>query len=225
MRRVTVVLLALGLLGTAAAAEDIGIAMLVRPEVRGFPPGQPSRDLVARDPIERGLRVLLTSKEAFLQVYLTRAFGGNQGARNFDGRKISGVLTLVGAGDAGLGDSERSHAPKLRFNRGKFKLSLLPGEPPIDVDTPEAVSGVHGTDAGFFVDPKVGTFVRVYEGVVTVQAKAGGDPVEVEAGQWVLVPPGGLATRPAPLQHLDEPDDSPIRLSDFTTQPAARPHR
>jgi hypothetical protein len=39
----------------------------------------------------------------------------------------------------------------------------------------------------------------VDEGAVEVQAKAGGEPVQVEAGHWVLVPPGGLPTRPAPL--------------------------
>ena len=89
-------------------------------------------------------------------------------------------------------------------------------------DTPDAVSGVKGTYARFLVDPIIGTFVGVDEGAVRVQAKVGGEAVEVEAGQWVLVPPGGLPTRPAPLQRLEESDDPLFRLSDFTTQPPGR---
>jgi hypothetical protein len=120
MRRVAVVLLAIGLLGTAAATEEIGIAMLVRPQVVAFPPGEPSRDLVARDPIERGLKVRLTGREAFLKVDFTRAFGCKQAPASFDGRRISGVLTLLGPSDAELGDRARSCAPRkpLRASRG-----------------------------------------------------------------------------------------------------------
>jgi len=221
MRRVTVVLLALGLLGTAAAAEEIGVAQVVKPQVLAFPPRKPSHDLVERDPIERGLRVKLIRGEAFLQVFFTPAFGCK--LKTYKGGKISDVVTLVGASDAVLGDPARSCAPAVRFNSGKLNLAQLPGEPPFDVDTPETRSIVHGTYVRFLADPIVGTFVGVDEGVVTVQAKAGGDPVEVEAGEWVLVPPGGLASHPAPLHHLDEPDDSPFRMGDFTTQPPRRP--
>jgi len=224
MRRVTAVLLAIGLLGTAAGAEDIGIAMVVMPQVLGFPPGKHSRPLVVRDPIERGSRVRLTSMEAFLEVSFTRAFACKLGRStvSYDGRNIIGLLKLVGASEAELGDRARPCAPKVHLDRGKFHLGLLAGEPPIDVDTPETRSVVHGTYVRFLVDPIVGTFVGVDEGVVTVQAKAGGDPVEVAAGQWVLVRPGGLATHPAPLQHLEESDDTVHRLTDFTTQPPGR---
>jgi hypothetical protein len=230
MRGATLVLLAIGFLGmggAGAAAEEIGIATLVKPQVQAFPPGQPPRDLVTKNPIERGLKVKLVGREAFLKVSFTRAFGCKQ--QTFDGRRISGVLTTLGPSDAELGDSTcscastRSCAPKVRFSLGKFWLALLPGEPPIDVDTPDAVSGVKGTYVRFLVDPVVGTFVGVDEGVVTVQAKAGGDPVEVEAGQWVVVPPGGLPTRPAPSSSLEVPDDSPLQFRDFTTEPPGRP--
>jgi hypothetical protein len=226
MRRVTAFLLAVALLGTAAGAEDIGIAMVVMPQVLGFPPGKPSRDLVARDPIERGLRVQLTRKEAFLEVSLTREFACKLGRSTipYDGRKISGVLTLVGASDAELGDRARPCAPKVRLDRGKFQLGLLPGEAPVDVDTPETRSVVHGTYVRFLVDPFVGTFVGVDEGSVTVQPTAGGEPVDVPAGYWVLVRPGSVATHPAPMQHLEDPDDTVHRLTDFTTQlPERRP--
>jgi hypothetical protein len=225
MRGATLSLLAIGLLGmwgAGATAEEIGVASLVKPQVRAFPAGAPPRDLVARAPIERGLKVTLTGKEAFLKVDFTRAFGCKQTA-TYDGRRISGVLTIRGPSDAELGDRSRSCASKVRFSFGRFLLALLPGEPPIDVDTPEAVSGVKGTYVRFLVEPVVGTFVGVDEGVVSVQAKAGGDPVEVGAGQWVVVPPGGLPTRPAPLSSLEAPDDSPLQLRDFTTEQPGRP--
>jgi hypothetical protein len=222
MRATAFILLAIGFLGTPAAAEQIGTASLVRPQVRAFPAVGSPRDLVTRDPIERGLKVQLTGRDAFLKVDFTRAFGCKQ-TQTFDGRRISGVLTIRGPSDAELGDAASSCAPKVHFSLGKFFLSLLPGEPPIDVDSPEAVSGVKGTYVRFLVDPRVGTFVGVDEGVVTVQAKAGGDPVEVEAGQWVVVPPGGLPTRPAPLSSLEAPEDSPLQLRDFTTEQPGRP--
>jgi hypothetical protein len=227
MRRATAALLAIGLLGTSAAAEDIGIAVLVRPQVLAFPKGQHSHDLVERDPIERGMKVTLTGKEAFLLVSFTRVFGCKPEPLTvpYDGQKIVGVLTFVGPGDAELGDRARSCVPKVRLSAGKALLALLRGEPPIDVDTPETRSVVHGTYVRFLVDPIVGTFVGVDEGVVTVQAKAGGDPVEVEAGQWVLVRPGSLATHPAPLQVLEDSDYSDIPLRDFSTQPPGRPRR
>ncbi len=222
MRGATLVLLAIGFLGTAAGAKEIGIASLVRPQVRAFSPGEPPRDLVTRAPIERGLKVTLTGREAFLKIDFNRAFGCKE-TTTYDGRRISGVLTILGPSEAELGDRSRSCAPKVRFSLGKFLLALLPGEPPIDVDTPQAVAGVKGTYVRFLVDPLVGTFVGVDEGVVTVQAKAGGDPVEVEAGQWVVVPPGGLPTRPAPSSSLEVPDDSPLQFRDFTTEPPGRP--
>jgi hypothetical protein len=211
------VLLAMAFPGTAAAAEEIGIATLVRPTVHAFPPGAPSRKLVTRDPIERGLRVTLDGRDAFLKIDFTRAFGCNR--EIYDGRKISGVLKILGPSDARIGEGgpAGSCKPKIGFSLGKFLLALLPGEPAVDVDSPEAVVGVKGTVVRFLVKPIVGTFVAVDEGVVSVQAKAGGDPVEVEAGQWVVVPPGGLPTRPARFTGLDDLDDSLLPLHDFTT--------
>jgi hypothetical protein len=217
-------MVSLSLLGTGAAAEEIGIAAVVKPKVHAFPPGEPGRDLMQRNPIERGMKVKLEGRDAFLRVDFTRAFGCKQ--QTLDGRRVSGVLTSLGPSDAELGDSTHSCEPKVRFSLGKFFLALLPGDPPIDVDTPQAVAGVKGTIARFLVDPLVGTFVAVDEGVVTVQAKAGGDPVEVEAGQWTVVPPGGLPRRPASSKSLDDLNilsDPPFQLHDFTTQPPGGP--
>jgi len=55
----------------------------------------------------------------------------------------------------------------------------------------------------------------VDEGVVTVQAKAGGAPVSVEAGYWVVVPPGGLATQP----QLGGPGSHPAGWGDLEDPP------
>jgi hypothetical protein len=227
MRAVPVIGIALtviGLLGTGAAAEEIGIAAVVKPTVHAFPPGEPARDLAAKNPITRGMKVKLEGRDAFLRVDFNRAFGCKR--TTLDGRRVSGVLKILGPSAAELGDSSRSCESKVRFSLGRFFLALLPGEPPIDVDTPEAAAGVKGTLARFLVHPLVGTFVAVDEGVVSVQAKAGGDPVEVEAGQWVVIPPGGLPTRPAPTHGLDDLNilgDPPFQLRDFTTGPPRPP--
>lgn len=227
MRGASWVLLAIGFLGTAAGAaaagtEEIGIASLVRPEVRAFPPGEQWRQLVTRDSIERGMKVTLTGKEAFLMVDFNRAFGCNE--TTYVSRQISGVLTFRGPADAQLGDRLRSCAPTVTSTRGRFFLALRHGEKPIAVETPAAIATVKGTVVRFLVDPLVGTFVGVDEGVVSVQATAGGDPVDVEAGQWVLVPPGGLPTRPAPSSRTEQGlDDPPVQLRDFTTEPPRPP--
>ncbi|HEV7784216.1 MAG TPA: hypothetical protein VGQ28_02700 [Thermoanaerobaculia bacterium] len=224
MRAAAIAIIAIGLLGTGAAAEEIGIASVVKPKVHAFPPGKDGYDLMQKNPIERGTKVKLEGRDAFLRVDFTRAFGCNQ-SKTLDGRRISGVLTILGPSDADLGSPTRCE-PKVRFSLGRFFLALLHGEPLINVDTPEAVAGVKGTVARFLVPPLVGTFVAVDEGVVSVQAKAGGDPVEVEAGQWVVIPPGGLPTRPASTKSLDDLNilgDPPFQLRDFTTQPPRPP--
>ena len=222
-----IAVLGIGLLGMGAEAEEIGIAAVVKPAVHAFPPGEPARDLAAKNPITRGMKVKLEGRDAFLRVDFTRAFGCNK-SKTLDGRRISGVLTILGPSDAELGDSSpsRSCEPSVRFSLGRFFLALLPGEPPLEADTPQAVAGVKGTIVRFLVHPLVGTFVAVDEGVVSVQAKAGGDPVEVEAGQWVVIPPGGLPTRPAPTNGLDDLNilgDPPFQLRDFTTGPPRPP--
>jgi len=225
MRRAFLALLALGLLESGATAEEIGIASVVKPQVSAFPPGEPERALEKRNPIERGTKVKLKGENAFLKIDFNRAFG-NCKPITLDGRTVSAVVTILGPSDAELGDPKDSCEPKVRFSDGKFILAHRPGEPPIVVDTPEAISRLKGTIVRFLVRPIVGTFVAVDEGVVSVQAKAGGDPVEVEAGQWIVVPPGGLATHPAPTHSLDDLNvlgDPPFSLRDFTTQPPGPP--
>jgi hypothetical protein len=220
MRDAVLALLAIGLLGSGAAAEEIGIVTaVVQPQVQAFPPGKPPRDVATREPVERGMTVRLaklTDKTPRIDIAFTPAFAC--GAKI--SRSLTGVLKAQGPTDLRLGDLERPCDSKLHVNLGKVWLALLQA---IDVDTPDAVAGVKGTYLRVLVDPTVGTFVAVDEGVVTVQAKAGGDPVEVAAGQWVVVPPHGLPTRPARFSALDPLEDSPLQLRDFTTEPPGPP--
>jgi hypothetical protein len=153
--------------------------------------------VVERSPIVRGEKVELKGRTAYLKIAFN--LGGEQ--------KFSGVATLAGTGQMEI---EPPEAPRtLRMLLGRLWLSLLPGER-VDVDTPQGVLGVKGTSLRVLVDPEVGTFLAVDEGLVTVQAKAGGDPVDVKKGQWVVIPPGGLPTRPTPLGPGDEFLEDPL---------------
>jgi hypothetical protein len=181
-----------------AAGEQIGVAVQVRPEVIGYLPGASGPvTVVEKSSIERGEKVELKGRTAYLKVAFK--LGGAQ--------TFSGVASLAGTGRLEI---EPPEAPRtLRMLFGRLWLSLLPGER-VDVDTPQGVLGVKGTSLRVLVDPVVGTFLAVDEGLVTAQAKAGGDPVEVKKGEWVLIPPGGLPTRPAPLGPDDEFLEDPL---------------
>lgn len=180
-----------------AAAEQIGVAVQVRPEVLGYLPGASAPvTVVVKSPIVRGEIVELKGRAAFLKVAFLRGT-----------EEASGSATFAGPGRCEIEPPEKPGT--LRLLLGRLWLSLLPGRK-VDVDTPQGVLGVKGTFLRVFVDPVVGTFVAVDEGLVTVQAKAGGDPVDVKKGQWVLIPPGGLPTRPAPLGPGDEFLEDPL---------------
>jgi hypothetical protein len=69
-----------------------------------------------------------------------------------------------------------------------FALSLGSFEEPSD-----------GADVRMIAIRDVGTFFAVREGVLTVQSKAGGEPVDVPAGTYTWVARGQLPTPPAPL--------------------------
>jgi len=218
------------LLGTAAAAgaQEVGMAIVVQPRVRAHPPrGERSYELQKRNLIERGLKVSLQDRDSVLKVAFTEEFGCKR--VTFSGQRtaaISGVLKLLGPSEMETEDPLRPCEPRLKLNLGKLWLALAPGEPPVYVETPTLVAGVKGTYLRILVDPALGTFLAVDEGTVTVQAKAGGPEVEVAAGRWVLVPPGGLPTQPAPLENggmefLDEP---PLLEShDVSTEPPEPP--
>lgn len=197
--RARLALVVLWIFGAAAsgAAQEVGIAILVQPSVRAYPPrGERSYELKERNPIDRGLKVRLQDPESLLRIAFTRGFG----CVTFSGpqfQSISGVLKLRGPSEIETADPSRPCEPRLKLNSGKLWLAKTPGQPPVEVETPDVVVGVKGTLLRMLVDPTVGTFLAVDEGLVTVQAKAGGLPVEVAAGQWVQVPTGGFALPPS----------------------------
>jgi hypothetical protein len=195
----------------AVGGEEVGIAQIVRPQVKAYPlSGEAPRDLHAKEAVERGMKLKLDEK-AFLRVAFTRKFGCQEvTAEGKQGLSISSVLTVLRTSDIDVA-ADPCKDPNLHLNLGRIRLAVLPGgEKPIHIETPNAKTIVNGTSLRMLVDPAVGTFVAVDEGSVTVQAKVGGPPVEVKAGNWVVVPPGGLPTRPAPLP----PDDDDEILQD-----------
>jgi hypothetical protein len=204
LRRSVFALLAASILAAAvpapAAAEEIGVAVKVRPQVRAFPSGKPDYDLAEGGAVERGETVRLTGKSSYLRVALK--LNGQKIDRSLRGDQkfaFTATALLAGQSEIRFGDQAATVTSTIQLLFGKLRLALLPGEAPIAVETPEAVAGVKGTYLRVLADPIVGTFIAVDEGSVTVQAKAGGAPVEVTAGHGVLVPPGGLPQRPGPL--------------------------
>jgi hypothetical protein len=201
--------LALWLLAAPCGAEEIGNALRVHPDVQGYGVGEPVRQIRENDPIERGLRVQLRGRDPYLKVAFN--FGGCKILEGPQNHQFTGTATLGGASEIDFGDPNDPSASRLRLAAGKLFLALFPEAGcHLDIDTPHAGILIKGTYLRLLVDPVVGTFVAVDEGTVSVQAKAGGMPVEVTAGNWVLVPPGGLPTRPVPLP----PDDDDQILQD-----------
>ncbi|HEX9668331.1 MAG TPA: hypothetical protein VGC93_02495 [Thermoanaerobaculia bacterium] len=195
--------LALAIAAVAAAspldAERIGEAVVVRSLVEGQLGGEPPRQLVRGNPIENGLRVRLRRPDSLLRVAF---FDGRLQSFDPSTQRIDGAFILRGVGEAVAGQRAAAaeggvlHTLSVLF--GELLYYLAPGRS-AELETPHTTSlGLKGTVLRVLVDPVVGTFVGVDEGSVVVQAAAGGDPVLVGAGQWVLVPPGGLPTRPAP---------------------------
>ncbi|HVT56837.1 MAG TPA: hypothetical protein VHR45_00415 [Thermoanaerobaculia bacterium] len=213
----------------AAGVAGIGSVVLVQKEVLAIAAGQAARQVWFNDPVTDGLRVRLTQKDSLLKVRFFgaasatsagpagstaggaasasagRGSGGARGAAYAAQIPAGGTYTLFGRCEAVLEQRPAPGAGGRLLNSilllvGRLRLALLPGrDQPVEVQTPDAVMGIKGTYLRLLVDPSVGTFVAVDEGAVTVQARAGGGPVTVSAGSWVVVPPGGLASRPAPL--------------------------
>jgi hypothetical protein len=192
--------LTLGLLAVPCGAEEIGNALRVRPDVQGYGVGERQREIREHDPIERGLKVFLRGPSPYLKVAFN--LGGCRtihGAQNY---QFTSAARFDGLSEVTFGDPLTG---KLLLALGRMWLAHHPDAGcDLDVYTPHAFIMVKGTSLRVLVDPSAGTFVAVDEGTVTVQAKAGGSPVEVTAGNWVLVPPGGLPTRPTPLPRGDD---------------------
>ena len=204
MKTLAIVLVALlGAVSPApAVAEEVGHVARLVPRVSSYPPGQPSRDLRPHDPVARGLQVRLEEPASYLKVAFN--FGGEMVQTGPWKGRIEGVATFRGRSDVEIGDTARPSGSVIKVTLGRLWLSLLPGVPsPFEVDTPHATVRAEGTYFRIFVDPVIGTFVAVDEGAVIVQAEAGGAPVRVTAGRWVLVPPGGPPTAPSLLEPLD----------------------
>ncbi|HEX4964199.1 MAG TPA: hypothetical protein VF173_25460 [Thermoanaerobaculia bacterium] len=207
------VLLALWLLaGTPLLAQSVGVAIRVNPQVDAYLVGKEVHPLRRNDPIERGLTVLLRDPSSFLLVGFN--LGGCLPVTREGGlsHQFTGTASLDGRTEMDFGDPKDPSASRLWLALGRIAMKLLPnsGCPPPETRTPHAVIRPQGTAFRVLVDSVAGTFVGVDEGSVMVQAEAGGEPVEVKAGQWVLVPPGGLPKRPGrPSRNFDH-DDPPL---------------
>jgi hypothetical protein len=189
-----------------APAGTVGTAILVKRDVRATPPGASSRPVKTRDKIALQTRIDTGRASSFAMTFPP---GGviDLGAESiliFNQREI----------DAATGRTNSS----LSIGIGKARLSLSKQQQTVEVGTPHAVAGVKGTVVRFVVHPVAGTFVAVDEGLVGVRSRAGGDEVDVAAGQWVVVPPGGQPTKPARLDKRGLPfEDSPL-LDQFDLQ-------
>ncbi len=193
--------LLLGSLALPGVAEEVGVAIRVKPEVQGRRVGEANRDIRQNDPIERGLKVFLRGPDPYLKVAFN--FGGCevlQGARD----RFTGTASLAGLGEVDFGDPNDPSGSRIKFAAGSLSVKALAesGCRVPEIDTPHAFLTL-GTLFRVLVSPIIGTFVAADGGSVTVQAKAGGAAVVVKAGSWVLVPPGGWPTRPAPLPQGD----------------------
>jgi hypothetical protein len=193
----------LGSLALPVIAQEVGVAVRVRPDVTGYGVGEKERSIRENDPIERGLKVFLHGLDAYLKVAFN--LGGCSKFTSGQNHQFTGSASLFGVTEVDLGDPNNPLASWIGLALGRLNLKVLrEAGCKVDVETPHARILVKGTALRVLVDPAVGTFVGVDEGTVSVEAKAGGRPVEVTAGNWVLVPPGGLPTRPAPLPRRDD---------------------
>ncbi len=189
-----------------APAGTVGTAILVKRDVRATPPGAAARPVKTRDKIVLQTRIDTGRASSFA---MTVPPGGviNVGAEStliFNQREI----------DVATGRTNSSISVLV----GQVRLGISKRQQNFEVGTPHAVAGVKGTVVRFVVHPIAGTFVAVDEGLVGVRSRAGGDEVDVAAGQWVVVPPGGQPTKPARLDKRGLPfEDSPL-LDQFDLQ-------
>jgi len=214
----------------AAGAEEIGKVVTVRSQVLAIESGKPPRQLVRLDPVANGLRVRLTQPDSLLRVAFYDSKKPPLVREGPQSLKIDGSLVFRGKAEAVVGQRKSADESKgiittIETLWGRLLLMLRPGQNhEAEVKTPDLASGIKGTAVRVLVDRAFGTFLAVDEGVAVVQAVAGGDPVVVRSGQWVLVPPGGLPTQPAPLDGgVDILDEPPLQGHDVSTEPPEPP--
>ncbi|HXO18675.1 MAG TPA: FecR domain-containing protein [Thermoanaerobaculia bacterium] len=193
-------------LGSASAAKAVGTAVIVVHDVRGTPPGEAAKPVRQGDGIV--LQELITTGKASEITMIFPPGGSLQLGESSSFRVDSQAID----------DATGRTTSFLSLVAGKLRLAVRKLAQAVQVGTPEAVSGVKGTAVRFLVAPLVGTFVAVDEGVVSVRSRAGGEAVDVAAGQWVLVPPGGRPTRPAPLARGQSPLEDPPLIDRFDLQ-------
>ncbi len=189
-----------------APVGTVGTAILVKNDVRATPPGAAARPVKPRDRIVLQTRIDTGRASSFAMTVPPGGVinVGPESALIFNQREI----------DAATGRPNSSFSVLY----GRLRLALSKFQQNFEVGTPHAVAGVKGTVVRFVVHSVAGTFVAVDEGLVGVRSRAGGDEVDVAAGQWVIVPPGGQPTKPARLDQRGLPfEDSPL-LDQFDLQ-------
>lgn len=183
-------LLGLGLLAPSAAAQErVGEVVLAQGEVTSSARSAAARRLAAGD-------------DVFLN------------ARIETGRRSSAQMTLDPRGVAQLGESSRLVLDRVTVDEitgrkesflsllvGRLRLALSPdAEADVTIDTPTSTIGVKGTDVRLWVGRGGTTVIAVWEGVVTVRPKVGGQPFVLDAGWAVALAPG---RPPTPRAFLD----------------------
>ena len=199
-------------------AQEVGEVVAVRDDVVGTRAGR-ARPLATKEAVDVGLAVALGKPASYVHLLLEERV-------TVEGRGLSktlvGKLEQKGVGEFTIEKGEREGGTStgrylLGFlaQRGSFVLALLPTVAhELTTRTAHATLRTGTTRFRLLVDPLIGTVVATDEGTVTVQALAGGEPVEVGAGETVRVPPGGRPIGPAPVA---DPEGLPGR--DVLTDP------
>lgn len=105
----------------------------------------------------------------------------------------------------------KSGKTDLTLSGGKVKVKIskkLEGESKFDVQTPNAIMGVMGTEFYVYYDANGETWVGVLEGVVTVQLENQVTPVQITANQAIYIRTDGT------MEILDVEPDQVLRFKD-----------
>ena len=105
----------------------------------------------------------------------------------------------------------KSGKTDLTLSGGKVKVKIskkLEGESKFDVQTPNAIMGVMGTEFYVYYDQNGETWVGVLEGVVTVQLENQATPVQITANQAIYIRTDGT------MEILDVEPDQVLRFKD-----------
>jgi len=200
--------------GGRILAADVGEAVMVRNDVQGTPPGGAARRMATGDGIGLGL-ALLTAEASGIKI-------------TFDpqGSLTLGPSTRIAIESSIVDQATGRNTSKLSMGLGRLRVvlgRLFGGD--LEVETPSAVVGIKGTDVVIVVNPDGGTTLIVKEGQGNLRSKTGGDSIDVPAGQFATVEPGG---QPAPAAPLDLPASDLLKdaLNGFgmpVAPPAPRP--